>query len=107
MAVPAPTDRAGPGGRHKPIAAVELSDARPVEGYVRYVSTDPDPARSDIVLQQPIAWTDPGDAPRTRSPAVRVFVPGALVRVVHISYPHIPAPSTTPVSPSQAAATTP
>ncbi|MEU2679553.1 DUF6338 family protein [Streptomyces sp. NPDC007107] len=87
VAVHALTDRAGPGGRHKPFAAVELSDGRLVEGYVRYVSTDPDPARRDIVLQQPIAWTGPGDAARTRSPAVCVFVPGALVRVVHISYP--------------------
>ncbi|MFG2540137.1 DUF6338 family protein [Streptomyces sp. NPDC048511] len=107
VAVHALTDRAGPGGRHKPFAAVELSDGRLVEGYVRYVSTDPDPARRDIVLQQPIAWTGPGDAPRTRSPAVCVFVPGALVRVVHISYPHVPAPGTTPVSPSQAASTAP
>ncbi|MEV8230068.1 DUF6338 family protein [Streptomyces sp. NPDC079167] len=101
VAVHALTDRAGPDRRRKPFVAVELSDGRLVEGYVRYVSTDPDPARRDIVLQRPIAWTGPGDVPRTESPTVCVFVPGALVRVVHISYPHVPAPSATPVPPSR------
>jgi hypothetical protein len=107
VAVHALTDRAGPDGQRKPFVAVELSDGRLVEGYVRYVSTDPDPARRDIVLQRPIAWTGPGDVPRTRSPAVCVFVAGALVRVVHISYPHVPAPGATPGSPSQAASAAP
>ncbi|WP_328429594.1 DUF6338 family protein [Streptomyces sp. NBC_00443] len=96
VAVYALTDRAGPDRTRKPFVAVELSDGRLVEGYVRYVSTDPDPARRDLVLQQPIAWTGPDDVPRTRSKAVCVFVPGALVRVVHISYPPQPAAQPTP-----------
>ncbi|MGW0823750.1 DUF6338 family protein [Streptomyces sp. NPDC002845] len=100
VAVHALTDRAGADGQHKPFIAIELSDGRLVEGYVRYVSTDPDPTRRDIVLQRPIAWTGPGNVPRTRSAAMCVFVPGALVRVVHISYPRVPAPSATPVPPS-------
>ncbi|MEQ6026010.1 DUF6338 family protein [Streptomyces salinarius] len=107
VAVHALTDRAGPDGRRKPFVAIELADGRLVEGYVRYVSTDPDPARRDIVLQWPIAWTGPANVPRTESPAVCVFIPGALVRVVHISYPHVPASSATPVSPSQAASAVP
>ncbi|WP_405659735.1 DUF6338 family protein [Streptomyces sp. NBC_01166] len=107
VAVHALTDRAGPDKRRKPFVSVELSDGRLVEGYVRYVSTDPDPARRDIVLQRPIAWTGPGAVPRTASPAVCVFVPGALVRVVHISYPPAQAPSATPVLRSQAASAAP
>ncbi|MGW1180497.1 DUF6338 family protein [Streptomyces drozdowiczii] len=107
VAVQALTDRAGADGRRKPFVAIELDDGRLVEGYVRYVSTDPDPARRDIVLQWPIAWTGPGDVPRTAAPTVCVFVPGALVRVVHISYPHVPAPSTAPAPPAQAAPAVP
>ncbi|MFD0000871.1 DUF6338 family protein [Streptomyces sp. NPDC127178] len=98
VAVYALTDRAG-ADRRKPFVAVELSDGRLVEGYVRYVSTDPDPARRDLVLQQPIAWTGPDDVPRTRSKAVCVFVPGALVRVVHISYPPQPVTQLAPGTP--------
>ncbi|MFJ8078531.1 DUF6338 family protein [Streptomyces sp. NPDC096176] len=107
VAVHALTDRAGPDRSRKPFVAVELSDGRLVEGYVRYVSADPDPARRDLVLQRPIAWTGPGDVPRTPSPAACVFVPGALVRVVHISYPpHRPAPGAA-AAPSPGGATVP
>jgi hypothetical protein len=62
---------------------------------VRYVSADTDPARRDLVLQGPRAWAGPGEISRTASPATFVFVPGALVRVVHISYPP-PGPATEP-----------
>ncbi|MFE0739453.1 hypothetical protein [Streptomyces sp. NPDC058855] len=31
-----------------------------------------------------MAWTGPGDVPRTRSTAVCVLVPGAHVRIIHI-----------------------
>lgn len=104
VAVHAFTDRAGPDGKRKPFLAVELSDGRLVEGYARYVSTDPDPARRDIVLQQPIAWTGPGNVPRTRSTAAHVFVPASLVRVVHISYPYIAASSATSTPPHRSRA---
>ncbi|MER6392824.1 DUF6338 family protein [Streptomyces sp. NPDC001523] len=106
VAAHALTYRAGPDKTLKPFIAVELSDGRLVEGYVRYVSTDPDPARRDLVLQRPIAWTGPGDIPRTRSDAMCVLIPGALVRVMHISYPPRPTPATDPAivpSPSGAA----
>ncbi|MFD5336421.1 DUF6338 family protein [Streptomyces hawaiiensis] len=80
----------GPGWAF-PSLAVELSDGPLVKGYVRYVSADTDPARRDLVLQGPMTWAGPGEIPRTASSATFVFVPGALVRVVHISYPSEPA----------------
>ncbi|MFD9502529.1 DUF6338 family protein [Streptomyces sp. NPDC060035] len=79
-----------------PFLAVELSDGRLVEGYLRHVSHDEDPARRDIVLQRPVLWTGPGDIPRTLSSARMVVVPGSLIRVIHLRYPHTepPSPST-------------
>ncbi|SIM71254.1 DUF6338 family protein [Micromonospora cremea] len=85
VAVRALTDRS-PQGR-KPFLAIELTDGRLVEGRLRYVSTDRDPARRDIVLQHPLAWTGPGDSPRTASEAKLILIPGSLVSVVHVSYP--------------------
>jgi hypothetical protein len=98
IALRAFTDRDPDGNGRKPCLAVELSDGRLVEGSVRYVSADTDPARRDLVLQGPMGWAGPGEIPRTASPATFVFVPGALVRVVHISYP-LPGPATEPDAP--------
>ncbi|MFJ8861846.1 DUF6338 family protein [Streptomyces sp. NPDC102451] len=71
-----------PGGSRQPV----------VEGYLRHVSHDEDPARRDIVLQRPVLWTGPGDIPRTLSPARTVVVPGSLIRVIHLSYPDTAPP---------------
>lgn len=76
----------------RPFLAVELLDGRLLEGYLWHASLDEDPARRDIALQGPLFWTGPGAVPRTRSAARMIFVPGSLVRVIHISYP-------TPVQP--------
>ncbi|MEU6314967.1 DUF6338 family protein [Streptomyces sp. NPDC047014] len=97
-AVRAFTERDPEDPARKAFLAVELSDGRLVEGYLRYVSSDPDPDRRDLVLQRPLAWTGPGATPRTPSPARLVYVPGSLVRVVHISYP-APTPASPPPPP--------
>ncbi|MBA9005333.1 DUF6338 family protein [Thermomonospora cellulosilytica] len=80
-----------PDGR-EPYLAVELNDGRLVEGYLLYASVNEDPARRDIVLQKPIAWSGVGYCERTRSAAESAYVPGSLIKVVHISYPPSPAP---------------
>lgn len=77
-----------------PFLSIELSDGRLVEGSLRYASTDPAPEKRDIVLQQPVAWSGPGTSPRKRSPATVVVIPGALVRVIHVTHPPVKSPAT-------------
>ena len=71
----------------RPYLAVELDDGRLVEGYLLYCSTDADPQRRDLALQAPLAGTEPDGEQRIRLPAASVVIPGAQVRLVHISYP--------------------
>lgn len=70
----------------KPYLAVELDDGRLVEGYLLAASIDEDPNRRDLILQGPLAFTGPGDKPRTRSSAAFVMVPGRAVRLIHAQY---------------------
>jgi hypothetical protein len=75
-----------PKGR-RPYLAVELNDGRLVEGYLWYASTHEDPARRDIALQKPLAWSGNGQRERTKATAERVLIPGSMIRVIHLSYP--------------------
>ncbi|MEO3823563.1 DUF6338 family protein [Actinomadura sp. B10D3] len=71
----------------RPYLAVELVDGRLVEGYLRYVAIDEDPARRDMVLQRPIAWSGTGYAERTLSRAARVLLRGSMIGAIHVSFP--------------------
>ncbi|CCH18336.1 DUF6338 family protein [Micromonospora lupini] len=77
-----------PGGR-EPYLAVELDDGRLVEGYLRHAAIEDDPARRDLVLQRPLFFSGTGYAERTPSPAVKLYVPGSMIRVIHLSYPPV------------------
>ncbi|WP_322779737.1 DUF6338 family protein [Frankia sp. Cas4] len=70
-----------------PFLAVELSDGRLVEGFALLVSHHDDPLLRDLTLQKPVAFSGPGYTGRTVSPANRVFVPGSMIRLIHIAYP--------------------
>ena len=77
-----------PKGR-EPYLAVELNDGRLVEGYLRHAAIEDDPDRRDLVLQRPLFFSGTGYAERTPSAAVKLYVPGFMIRVIHISYPPI------------------
>ncbi|MEV4824190.1 DUF6338 family protein [Micromonospora sp. NPDC049274] len=82
LATPSPKGR-------EPYLAVELDDGRLVEGYLRQAAIEDDPARRDLVLQRPLFFSGTGYAERTPSPAVKLYVPGSMIRVIHISYPPV------------------
>lgn len=84
-AVRAFTDRSPDGV--KPFLAIELTDGRLVEGYLRYVSTNESSALREVVLQHPLAVTDPDSGSRVLGKARLIVIPGSLVGLVHISYP--------------------
>ncbi|MGC4785017.1 DUF6338 family protein [Micromonospora zamorensis] len=77
-----------PKGR-EPYLAVELNDGRLVEGYLRHAAIEDDPDRRDLVLQRPLFFSGTGYAERTPSAAVKLYVPGFMIRVIHISYPPV------------------
>lgn len=86
--VKALTQRSSQG--HKPFLRVELKDGRLVEGNLLFVSANEDPARRDLVLQKPIAWSTRDSTERTQSSEECVVITGSLVHVVHLSYPGPP-----------------
>ncbi|MEU4338316.1 DUF6338 family protein [Micromonospora lupini] len=82
LATPSPKGR-------EPYLAVELDDGRLVEGYLRHAAVEDDPDRRDLVLQRPLFFSGTGYARRTPSAAVKLYVPGSMIRVIHISYPPV------------------
>lgn len=70
----------------EPYLAVELTDGRLVEGFPFAVSVEDQQDKRFIALQGPLAVTGPGDAPRERSRAHFILLPGSLIKVVHGRY---------------------
>jgi hypothetical protein len=86
------------GTRSKAFLSVEMTDGATVTGYSAGYSTDPDPAKRDLLLRAPLTIRPPGadTGVPVSAPWQIMVIPGAEIRTVAVAYVGAASPSPRP-----------